>query len=318
MYEKLQTLDHISINFSAESMHVVNFILAFVMYGVALGIRPQTFRNVLLFPKPAFVGLFAQAIALPAITFLLVVLLNNWITPMMAMGMILVSACPGGNMSNFMSQLSRGNTELSISLTAIGTVITPILTPFNFWLWGSFYTNFVNNRAAEALQVLSISFFDMFKLVLLLLGVPLLLGILTVKYLPKIAKKIKKPLQYLSVALFLLLVIVAFSNNLDIFWSSVFIYIFILVLVHNSAVLGTGFGLAKLFKVSPKDRRALTIETGIQNSGLGLVLLFNLFMVDGVPIAPIGGMLIVTAWWGIWHIVSGLGISFYWSRRAAK
>jgi len=316
MFERLQALDAININFSPESLHIVNLILALVMYGVALGIRPQTFKNVLLFPKSAFVGLFAQAIALPAVTFLLVVLLNNWITPMIAMGMILVASCPGGNMSNFMSQLSRGNTELSISLTAIGTVITPILTPANFFLWGGLYINFVNNQAGEAIW-LRIPFIDTFKLVLLLLGIPLLLGILTVKYLPKIAKKVKKPLQNLSVALFLILIVVAFSNNLDIFWSPIFIFIFILVLVHNSAVLGTGYGLATLFKLPPKDRRALTIETGIQNSGLGLVLLFNL-MNRGVLTDPIGGMLVVTAWWGIWHIISGLLIAFYWSRRAAR
>jgi BASS family bile acid:Na+ symporter len=317
MLEQLQALDNISINFSPGSLSIVNFILAFVMYGVALGIKPQTFKKILLYPKAALVGLFAQAVALPAITFLLVVLLNNWITPMIAMGMILVAACPGGNISNFMSQFSRGNAELSISLTAIGTVITPVLTPFNFWFWGSMYINFVNNQAAGALRELSISFIDMFWLVLLLLGIPLFLGLLTVRYLPKIAQKIKKPLQYLSIFLFLSIVIIAFSNNIDIFWSGVFVYIFILVLIHNSAVLGTGWSLARLFKLSAKDRRALTIETGIQNSGLGLVLLFNLFLVNGVPIAPIGGMMIVTAWWGIWHIISGLGISFYWSRRAA-
>jgi BASS family bile acid:Na+ symporter len=316
MYEQLQALDTIHINFSAAAMHSVNIVLAFVMYGVALGIRPQTFKNILLFPKSALVGLFAQAFALPAMTFLLVVLFNQWITPMVAMGMILVAACPGGNISNFMSQLSRANTELSISLSAIGTVITPILTPFNFWLWGSLYTNFVNKHAGNALQTLYIDHIQMFETVLLLLGVPLLLGILTVKYLPKIAKKIKKPLQYLSILFFVAMVVIAFNNNLKIFWSSIFIYIFILVLIHNAAVLGTGYGLARLFKLPPKDKRALTIETGIQNSGLGLVLLLNpnIFPAD----IAIGGMVLVTAWWGIWHIVSGLSISFYWSRRAAK
>jgi BASS family bile acid:Na+ symporter len=316
MYEHLQTLDNIHINFSAGAMHSVNIVLAFVMYGVALGIRPQTFKNILLFPKSALIGLFAQAIALPAITFLLVVLFNQWITPMVAMGMILVAACPGGNISNFMSQLSRANTELSISLTAVGTVVTPILTPFNFWLWGSFYVNFVNKRAGDALQTLYIDHVQMFETVLLLLGVPLLLGILTVKYLPKIARKMKKPLQYLSILFFMAMVVIAFNNNLKIFWSNIFIYIFILVLIHNSAVLGTGYGLARLFKVSAKDRRALTIETGIQNSGLGLVLLLNPNIFP--PEIAIGGMVLVTAWWGIWHIVSGLSISFYWSRRAAK
>jgi BASS family bile acid:Na+ symporter len=315
MLEQLQALDDIRINFSAGAMHTVNIVLAFVMYGVALGIRPQTFKNILIFPKSILVGLFAQAVALPAITFLLVILLNPWITPMIAMGMILVAVCPGGNISNFMSQLSRGNAELSVSLTAIGTVITPILTPFNFWLWGSLYTNFVNKRAGDALQTLYIDHIQMFETVLLLLGVPLLLGILTVNYLPKIAKKIKKPFQYLSILFFIAMVVIAFNNNLKIFVNDFFIYIFVLVLIHNAAVLSTGFGLAKLFKLSPKDRRALTIETGIQNSGLGLVLLFNPNIFP--PDIAIGGMLLVTAWWGIWHIVSGLSVSFYWSRRAA-
>ncbi|MDR0437047.1 MAG: bile acid:sodium symporter family protein [Bacteroidales bacterium] len=316
MHEQLQALDDIRINFSAGSMHIVNIILAFVMYGIALGIRPQTFKNILLFPKSFLVGLFAQIVALPAITFLLVVLFNQWITPMIAMGMILVAACPGGNTSNFMSQLSRANTELSISLSAIGTVITPIFTPVNFWFWGSMYTNFVNNRAGDALQTIYIEYLEMFKIVLLLLGVPLLLGILTVKYLPKIARKMKKPLQYVSMVFFIAMVVIAFNNNLKIFVSNFFIYIFILVLIQNTAVLGTGYGLARLFKVPPKDKRALTIETGIQNSGLGLVLLLNPNIFP--PEIAIGGMVLVTAWWGIWHIVSGLSISFYWSRRAAK
>lgn len=315
MIERLQALDGIGINFSPESMHLVNIVLAFVMYGVALGIKPQTFKNILLYPKSVLVGLFAQAIALPAVTFLLVILFNNWITPMIAMGMILVAACPGGNISNFMSQLSRGNAELSVSLTAIGTIIAPVLTPFNFWFWGSLYINFLNRHAQEAMHALYIPFFDMLQLVLLLLGIPLLLGILTVKYLPKVAQILKTPMRFLSIFLFLTLVIIAFSNNMDIFLRGVFAFIFVLVLIHNAAVLGTGYGLATLFKLPARDRRALTIETGIQNSGLGLVLLFNLF-----PLYQniFGGMLIVTAWWGIWHIVSGLSIAYYWSRRAAK
>jgi BASS family bile acid:Na+ symporter len=125
----------------------------------------------------------------------------------------------------------------------------------------------------------------------------------------------KTPLRWVSIIFFLALVIIAFNNNLKIFWSDYFIYIFVLVLVHNTAVLGTGFGIAKLFKLPAKDRRALTIETGIQNSGLCLVLLFNPSIFP--PEIMKGGMLLVTAWWGVWHIVSGLSLSFYWSRRAA-
>ena len=315
MYEQLLLLDDVRINFSAGGMHAVNIVLAFVMFGVALGLRAQMFKDILQYPKSAIVGLFSQIIALPALTFLLVIIFNQQITPMVAMGMILVASCPGGNISNFMSQLSKANTELSISLTAVNTALSTIITPFNFALWGSFYVNYVNNHAAEALQELHIDTFQMFETVLLLLGVPLVLGILTVKYLPKIAEKLKKPMQYFSILFFIAMVVIAFRNNLDLFLHYIF-FIFILVLIHNLVALSTGYGLATVFKLPKIDRRTLTIETGIQNSGLGLVLLFNPKIFP--PDLAIGGMLFVTAWWGIWHIISGLSISLYWSKHKSK
>jgi BASS family bile acid:Na+ symporter len=286
-------------------------VLAFVMYGVALGLRAQMFKDLLRYPKSVLVGFFSQSVALPAATFLLVVLFSRWITPMVAMGMILVAACPGGNISNFMSQFSKANTELSISLTAISTALSTILTPFNFALWGGFYVNIVNKRAAHALQELHIDTFQMFETVFLLLGIPLILGILTVKFLPKLAEKLKKPMQYFSLVFFVGMVIMAFSNNIDLFLKYI-LYIFILVLIHNALALSMGYSLATVFKLPDIDRRTLTIETGIQNSGLGLVLLFNPKIFP--PDIAIGGMLFVTAWWGIWHITSGLAISSYWSR----
>jgi BASS family bile acid:Na+ symporter len=313
MFEKLQILDNTPIYFSTEAMLSVNIVLAIVMYGVALGIRPEMFKNILIFPKAILVGLFTQLMVLPAITFLLIVLLNQWITPMVAMGMILVAACPGGIMSNFLSQLSKANIELSVSLTAIGAVITPVLTPFNFWLWGSFYVNMMNNYAGDALQTLYIDYIQMFQTVLLLLGLPLLLGFLTVKHFPKFAQKIKKILRYFSILFFITMAMVVFSNNLDNFWIEVFIYIFSLVFLHNTMILGSGLGLAKLFKKTKKNQRTLTIEAGIQNSGLGLVLLLNPTIFP--PDLAIGGMIHVTAWWWIWHIISGLCISFFWSKR---
>ena len=308
-------LDTVRINFSAGGMFVINIVLAFVMFGVALGLRAQMFKNVLMYPKSILVGFFTQVVALPAVTFLLVILLNKWITPMVAMGMILVAACPGGNISNFMSQLSKGNAELSISLTAISTALSTFITPFNFALWGGFYVNYINNHAQNALQVLHIDNWQMFETVFLLLGVPLILGILTVKFLPKVAEKLKKPMQYFSIIFFIVMVVMAFSNNFSLFLKYIF-FVFFLVFVHNLSVLSTGFGMATLFKLPEIDRRSLTIETGIQNSGLGLVLLFNPKIFP--PDLAIGGMLFVTAWWGIWHIIAGLGISFYWSRRAPR
>ena len=315
MYEQLLILDDVRINFSAGAMHVVNIVLAFVMFGVALGLRTQMFKDILRYPKSAIVGFFSQAVALPAMTFLLVIIFNQWITPMVAMGMILVASCPGGNISNFMSQFSKANAELSISLTAISTALSTILTPFNFAFWGGLYVNYINKHAAVALQELHIDAFQMLETVFLLLGIPLILGVLTVKFLPKIAEKLKKPMQIFSLLFFVAMVVMAFSNNLELFLKYI-VYVFMLVLIHNALALSTGYGLATVFRLPANDRRTLTIETGIQNSGLGLVLLFNPKIFP--PELAIGGMLFITAWWGIWHIISGLSISFYWSRHAPK
>ncbi|MCB9071838.1 MAG: bile acid:sodium symporter family protein [Prevotellaceae bacterium] len=311
MYEDLLQLDTIRINFSAGGMHIINIVLAFVMFGVALGIQPSMFKEVFKKPKSVVVGLVSQLVLLPALTFLLIVVFNQYITPMVAMGMILVAACPGGNISNFMSQLSKANTELSVTLTAITTSLSTVLTPANFALWGGLYVNFVNPEAGSALRELHIDIYQMFETVFLLLGVPLLIGILVSHYLPKVAQKLKKPMQYFSILFFIMMVVLAFGNNVDLFLKYIG-FIFILVLIHNGLALSTGFGMATLFKLPFADRRTLTIETGIQNSGLGLVLLFNPKIFP--PDLAIGGMLFITAWWGIWHIISGLSVSLVFSR----
>jgi len=311
MYEDLLQLDTIRINFSASGMNIINLVLAFVMFGVALGIRPIMFKVVLHKPKSVIVGLFSQLLLLPLLTFLLIVIFNQYITPMVAMGMILVASCPGGNISNFMSQLSKANTELSVTLTAVTTSLSTVLTPANFALWGGLYVNFVNQEAGNALRELHINIFQMFETVFLLLGVPLVAGILVAHYWPKLANKLKKPMQYFSILFFIMMVVLAFGNNLDLFVKYIG-FIFILVFIHNGLALATGFGMATIFKLPFRDRRTLTIETGIQNSGLGLVLLFNPKIFP--PEMAIGGMLFVTAWWGIWHIISGLSVSFIFSR----
>jgi BASS family bile acid:Na+ symporter len=138
------------------------------------------------------------------------------------------------------------------------------------------------------------------------------------QYLPKVAQKLKKPMQYLSVAFFIIMVVLTFGNNIDAFMKCIK-YIFLIVLVHNLLALGIGFGTSTLLKLPYKDRRTLTIETGIQNSGLGLILLLNpnIFPDTGAW-ANNGGMLVITAWWGVWHIISGLTLAFLWRVRGRK
>ena len=305
----MQTIDSIQVSLNAGGMNTINIILAFVMYGVALGIKPQIFVDVFRKPKSVLLGMLCQLVLLPAFTCGLAILLTGWISPMMGLGMILVAACPGGNISNFMSSLGKANIELSVSLTAISTALAVFLTPFNFWLWGTLY---LNSAAVTAdIPRLVIPLMDVFKTIFILLGIPLVLGILTSQYLPKVANALKKPLQWLSIVIFLAMVVLSFSSNIDAFLVSVK-YIFIVVLIHNLLALGIGFSVGTIAKVPFRDRRTLTIETGIQNSGLGLVLLLGTTIFANFP--PHGGMLVITAWWGIWHIISGLTVATIFNR----
>lgn len=312
MYESLLLLDPIKINFSASGMHVINIILAFIMFGVALGIKPEQFSMLIKNPKSALIGVVSQTVLLPFVTFIFVILFSKHLSPMVAMGMILVSACPGGNVSNFMSSLSKANVELSVSLTAVSTMLSTIMTPFNFAFYGGLYVTYISSHAQGVLQPLEIDNMQMFQTVFLLLGVPLVLGVLFSKVFPKVTRKIVKPIQTISIIFFLAMIVMAFSNNFDLFLKHIF-WIFLIVMAHNALALYTGYGISTLFKLPRIDRRTITIETGIQNSGLGLVLLFNPKIFP--PELAIGGMLFVTAWWGIWHIVSGLSISYIWNKR---
>ena len=313
MKEQLESLSDLTINFGGGGMMIVNIILAFVMFGVALGIKTSTFKEVFQKPKSVIIGVLMQWVGLPLVTFLVALALNQWITPMIALGMILVACCPGGNISNFISSLSKGNVELSVSMTAITTALAPIVTPLNFWMWGNLYTYIVGVK--QSIPELSIPFLPMLYQILLLLGVPIVLGLLFAKYHPNATKKITKPAQVLSILLFIGMVVVSFSQNWQIFINNI-IYVFFIVMLHNACALATGYFGGKLAKLPVKDCRSLTVEIGIQNSGLGLVLLFNpVIFPPEIWHQHYGGMLLVTAWWGIWHIVAGLTVAYLFRRK---
>ena len=316
--EVIASLDAIKVNMNEAGMNTINIVLAFVMFGVALGIKPKTFVDLVKNPQSLFLGVICQLVLLPALTFLLTITFKNWISPMIALGMILVASCPGGNISNFITSLSRGNSELSVSLTAFNTAICVFSTPLNFAFWGKMYLNFAGNHYIGELPELVIPLGDIFQSIFIIMGIPLVLGILCGQYLPKVANVLKKPLQYLSIIVFIAMVIIIFTGNLDVFMK-VIQYIFLVVLIHNLLALGIGFGTSTLLKLPYKDRRTVTIETGIQNSGLGLVLLLNPnIFPDSGAWANNGGMLVITAWWGVWHIISGLTLAFLWRWRGRK
>ena len=214
MKEALQLIDNIRLNITTESGLIVNLTLSFIMFGVALGIKFSHFRDVIYSPKLPLVGFLSQFVVLPFMTFILVLAMNSFITPTIAMGMILVSCCPGGNISNFMSAFAKGNAALSVMLTAIATLSAVFLTPFNFSLWGGMYNKIIEQSGSETLlQPIQIEFLDMFKVVFILLGVPLIAGMLFNHFFPRATQIIFKPIRYLSILAFFVMVFILHSKH---------------------------------------------------------------------------------------------------------
>ncbi|MBR7157274.1 MAG: bile acid:sodium symporter family protein, partial [Bacteroidales bacterium] len=196
---------------------------------------------------------------------------------------------------------------------AITTAFAPLVTPFNFFFWGSMYSQFATLR--NDIPLLVIPFLPMFEQILLLLGLPIVLGLLFSHYFPNTTKKITRPAQILSILLFIGMVVVSFSQNFQIFIDNI-IYIFFIVILHNACALATGYFGGKLNKLPEKDVRSLTVEIGIQNSGLGLILLLNnAIFPPEIWHGHYGGMLFITAWWGIWHIISGLSVAYLFRKK---
>jgi BASS family bile acid:Na+ symporter len=292
-------IDSVHIRFDEEKLLLLNMALAIIMFGVALSIQTKDFSSIFNNPKGVLTGVLAQFVLLPLLTAGLI-----WIVdplPSLALGLILVAACPGGNVSNFFSFLGKGNVALSVSLTIIASLAAAFITPYNFIIWSAWLVD------SALVKSFDINVWSIARTIFFILVCPLFTGILVADKWPKLAKAIQSPLKYISFMLLIAIIAVAFSNNIDLFLIY-YDHVIYLVLLHNGMALLGGYLFSKLMSNTPKDTISITIETGIQNSGLGLVIIFSFF--DGN-----GGMAIITAWWGIWHIISGFVISQVFAHR---
>jgi BASS family bile acid:Na+ symporter len=299
----MDTLDSIRINFNPEQLGLLNICLAFLMFGVALDLRISHFRELVNRPKSAFIGLSSQLVLLPLLTLGLIFVFQPPLS--LALGMALVAACPGGNVSNYAVHLANANTALSITLTSLSTLSAIIITPLYFFLLSHYIPG------ASALTAnLELHPVDMLWTMVKLIIIPLVAGMTLAHHAPKITAYIQRPVKTLSMMIFLgFIVVAAFSN-----WSNIVNYlhiVFLIVLVHNTLAIITGYSFAKASKLDEVDARTVAIETGIQNSGLGLILIFNFF--NGW-----GGMAMIAAWWGIWHLISAFTMAMWWSRKPVR
>lgn len=289
------------VQFDPAQLFTLNLVLAVMMFGVSLTLTPEEFRRVARRPTPFAAGMVAQFFLLPAATGLL-----TWaggVDPELALGMILVAACPGGAFSNLMTFRARGDVALSVSMTAVSSLAATVLTPFNFAFWAS-----VNPHTRELLRSIEIPAGGILSVVFFVLALPLVLGMLVGYRWPRFAARSEGPMRILALVILLAFVGFAFAANFELFLRR-FDSFFWLVLAQNALALTLGAVAARAMRLADAERRAVTFEIGIQNSGLGLMIVLTFF-----PAA--GGMMLITAFWGVWHLVSGLALSGWWGRRA--
>lgn len=296
-------INSIQINFDQDKLLVLNICLAFLMFGVALDIRLSDFSDIFKRPKAPVTGLISQLLGLPILTLLLIYLLQP--PASLALGMLLVASCPGGNVSNFAVHLAKANAALSVMLTSITTLGAIIITPVSFVFWSSWIPDL-----APMLKTITVEPSSMIKTIVLLVFLPLLAGMSLRRYYSNLVDRIQRAIRILSIIIFFGFVVVAIYSNFDNIVNYLYL-VFYLVIIHNSLALLMGYWAGTAARLPNSDVRAISIETGIQNSGLALILVFNFF--DGL-----GGMALVAAWWGIWHLVSGFVLAMWWSKRSQR
>jgi len=297
----MEVIDQLEIQLNTDQLFWLNICLGFLMFGVALDIRLGDFKAILKYPIPVLTGLISQWLVLPFLTFLLVVLIQPH--PGIALGMMLVAACPGGNMSNFLVHLANGNRALSVTMTSITTVLSFVITPLNLLVWGNLY-----EPTSLIIKSFTLSPVSLLWVLTQLVLIPLLLGMSCNAYLPEFTKLLKKHVKWMSILVFmgiLLGAVVANTDNIIKYLK----FVFLLVFIHNGMAYLSGFLIASAARLNQLDTRTIMIETGIQNSGLGLIIIFNFY-------GGMSSMALVAAWWGIWHLISGFSLAFYWRRKS--
>jgi BASS family bile acid:Na+ symporter len=293
-------VDEIRLNFNPASLVALNAVLAFLMFGIALDTRVDDFKRVLKLPVAMAAGIAAQFLLLPAITFGLTLVLQP--APSIALGMILVACCPPGNISNILTHRAGGNVALSVSMTAISNALSIVLMPLNLAFWGAMHPT-----AAPLLKTIALDPIEMGLHIVIIIGAPFVAGILCARHLPRLTERFKKPARILSFLCLVGFIVGAIAGNWRYFVDYLGL-VLLAVIVHDVLAYALGYATARVAGLKEYDRRAVSIEVGVRNAGLGLVLIFSFF-------GGLGGMAVVAGAWGFLDIVIGLLLAAWWARR---
>ena len=298
----MQPVDAIRLNFNPAQVAALNVVLGFLMFGIALDTRAADFRRVLRMPVAVLTGIAAQFIVLPAVTYLLTLMLRP--SPSIALGMLLVACCPPGNVSNILTHRARGNVALSVSMTAIANALAIVLMPLNFAFWAG-----IHPTAARLFSSIALNPLEIAGHILIIIGLPFVLGIASAERLPRFTARVRKPARAVSFVCLIFFIVGAVAGNWRYFLDYVGL-VLLAIALHDALAFATGYVCASACGLSDYDRRAVSIEVGIRNSGLGLVLIFGFF-------GGLGGMALVAGVWGFWDIIAGLALASWWGRKPA-
>lgn len=269
----------------------ITILLGVVMFGMGLTLKPVDFKIIFKSPLPVVIGVAAQFLIMPFVAFGIAYLLK--LPPELAAGLVLLGSVPGGTASNVMVYLAKGNLALSVAMTSLSTLMAPIMTPLLLLL-----------LAGQWLPVNPVS---MFLSIVQVIIIPIALGILVQRFFPKAVAKSISIVPLISVAAILIIVSAVTAANAQNVISSGFI-VFLAVFLHNGFGLLLGYLTAMAMGLNETDRRAISLEVGMQNSGLGVALATAHFS----PLAALPSV-----WGAIWHNISGPILATIWSKRSA-
>ncbi|MGE7665831.1 bile acid:sodium symporter family protein [Ureibacillus composti] len=270
----------------------ITILLGIVMFGMGMTLKIDDFKLILQHPKGVIIGIISQFVVMPSLAFALAKIFN--LPPEIAVGVILVGCCPGGTSSNVMTFLAKGNTALSVTITSCTTLLAPFVTPALIYFLAS--------------EWLPVSFMSMFMSVVQVVLIPIILGIVAQFVFKPLVQKSVDILPTVSVIAIVMIVAGVVSGSRDKILETGLL-IFAIVILHNGLGYLFGFLIAKVFKLNYEDQKAVSIEVGMQNSGLGAQLALAHF--DPLSAVP-------SAIFSFWHNISGPILATYWSSKADR
>lgn len=273
---------------------MINYLLGVIMFGMGLTLKLEDFKVVFSRPKDVIIGCLAQFTIMPLLAWLLVRLFS--LDEALALGVVLVGCCPGGTASNVIAYLAKGDLALSVGMTGVSTLFAPLLTPLLTWL-----------LAGKSVDVNVLS---MFLSILYVVILPIVVG-LFVKWLwPRFTEKsvaYLPAISSLAIAFIVMIIVAANAQKLLVGGFA----IVAVVMLHNLCGLGVGYLIASMLRLSPSKRKAISIEVGMQNSGLASSLATIHFA--AYPMASIPGAI-----FSVWHNISGALVARFFARQSKQ